>query len=204
MQVSSGGQAPSCPARQHAPRLQSADCNQLTAEKRKHLSVVMEGSYGKFVLSTCTPSHVTAARMGVDDWQPTENPAIFVSPSTGFVHECSVGTCRSWILRFVDGVKICAISGRLLMDTSSEVSPRKRMMENDERSTHTNDDDTGDSMDDESALNLSSIKRHQNRPLPGSSAYLNEKYGLETPSSLFPQPQSYVEQTFLGNRFSQN
>ena len=112
--------------------------------------------FHEFVLSSCNPSHVRSARKGVNDWVPFENePNVFISPSTGQVHHCDPNTCGSWILRFVDGVKICAISGKLILKGNTP-SSRKRV---------SND--------------LDQIKRHQDKPIQGSSAYLTEKFNLD-------------------------
>jgi hypothetical protein len=134
-------------------------------------------SFGEFVLSTCVPSHVKAARKSVNDWtQVAEN--VFVSPSTNLIHECHANTCTSWVIRFVDGVRICAISGRLLMPNTGR-SPRKRDLEID---------------NDES-------KRHQDKPIPGSTAYLTEKFGLE--SAMQIENQSTMDWTVGFPRLNQ-
>jgi len=112
-------------------------------------------SFNQFVISTCVPSHIRAARRGVDDWMQV-SPTRFVSPSSGYVHDCDPVTCTAWVLRFVDGVKICAISGLLLMHNEKSPSPRKRQMEFD-----------------------SEGKRHQDKAIVGSSAYLAEKFNLD-------------------------
>lgn len=111
--------------------------------------------FNDFVLSTCSPSHVRSARMGVIDWVRLDG-ANYYSPSSGLRHVCDPATCGSWVLRLADGAKICAISGNLLL-TSGDTSPRKRPM-------HVDVDQDG--------------KKHQDKPIPGSSAYLSEKFGL--------------------------
>ena len=110
-------------------------------------------SFSSYVLSTCSPSHVRSARMGVD-WRPVlDVPGRFLSFPGNIVHDCRPGLpCDAWICRFKDGAKICAISGRYLA-SPGDISPRKRALYNDEG-------DAG--------------KRHQDRPLPDSSADLIE------------------------------
>jgi hypothetical protein len=119
---------------------------------RKMNLSVPNTSFNEYILSTCVPSHVKTARKGVNDWVPMSEH-VFVSPSTGFVHECHPDFCNAWVIRFVDGVRICAITGHLLRMGDTR-SPRKRDIEDEETS-----------------------KRHQDKPIPGSSAYLSEKFG---------------------------
>jgi hypothetical protein len=94
--------------------------------------------------------------MGLNDWVAV-SAFTYISPSSGLVHDCNPLTCQSWVLRFVDGVKICAISGKLLMVANpATTSSRKRCSTED-----------------------SGSKRHQDKAIPGSSAYLTEKYNLD-------------------------
>ena len=127
-------------------------------------------NFDKFVLSTCVPSHVRAARKGLDDWVAI-GTTTFASPSSGLIHECDPRNCAQWVIRFVDGVRICAISGRMLLMDNNSPSPKKREL--------------FDAQEDG--------KRHQNKPIPGSSAYLEEKFGVD---SDFMQVEPQVQRTF--------
>lgn len=134
-------------------------------------------NFDQFVLSTCVPSHVRAARKGVNDWVAIGTNT-FASPSAGWVHDCNPQTCTQWVIRFVDGVRICAISGRMLMLTAQNYpSSRKREL-----------------------FEEADGKRHQDKPIPGSSAYLEEKFGINSdimqvepsgPPKVFPRLNQY-------------
>jgi len=93
--------------------------------------------------------------MGVN-WMPVPGvPGRFVSVPGDLVHDCRPGlTCDSWICRFKDGAKICAISGRFLSQ-EGDVSPRKRVIES-----------ALEAEGDEDA------KRHQDRAVENSTAAL--------------------------------
>lgn len=193
-------------------------------------------TFSDFVLSTCSPSHVKAARRGVNDWIAAgpDRPNVFVSPSTGQIHDCDEA-CQSWVLRFRDGIKVCAISGRtpgLAAAASSMVgsdSPLKRGRDkvatwavppmahpNDASLRLDNDDDEDglplvdgggivigeplarnddemewdDAEEDGEDTRMSDgterSKRHQDRPIPGSSAALAEKFGLDLSAAAYP------------------
>lgn len=124
--------------------------------------------FNAFVLSTCSPSHVRSARRGLEDWVCVDLN-VFASPSTGLHHHCEAPTCTSWVLRMADGVKICAISGNLLLTVGGDSSPRKRTMR------AAGEEETG--------------KKHQDKPIPGSSAYLSEKFAVKSDSMVVENAQ---------------
>ncbi|KAH9262294.1 hypothetical protein BASA82_000651 [Batrachochytrium salamandrivorans] len=122
-------------------------------------------NFNDFVLSTCNPNHVRSARMGMADWTQV-GPSQFVSPSTGFHHDCHPDTCKAWVMRFLDGVRICAISGNMHLNPPPIPPQQDEMAEiksNRKRVSHGED----------------TLKRHQDKPLVGSSAYLSEKFNLD-------------------------
>lgn len=85
------------------------------------------------------------------------------------MHECGNGKpCSAWICRFKDGAKICAISGRFLA-SEEDISPRKRAGE----STDFIPDEQGD---------VAVGKRHQEKPIPNSSADLSERFNVNADS----------------------
>ena len=204
-------------------------------------------SFASFVLSTCSPSHVRAARKGVDDWVAVNPGSDYVSPSTGLTHRCD-DSCQAWVLRVTDGVKVCAISGRCIVRSSSAVavdSPLKRgrdgmvaaaaagaaaaaaaaasssssspafgmgvAMGGSRSPTRTvslgGGSVTGDDDELEPGVSFGVVqwpggaspesqpKRHQEKPIPGSSAALAEKFGEHLSAaaycaSLAPVPAS--------------
>lgn len=125
-------------------------------------------NFNDFVLSTCNPNHVRSARMGMADWTQV-GPAQFVSPSTGFQHDCHPDTCKAWVMRFLDGVKICAISGNMHLNPPSAQQQQAGQDEMTEAKANRKRVSHGEE----------ALKRHQDKPLVGSSAYLSEKFNLD-------------------------
>ena len=179
-------------------------------------------AFSQFVLSTCSPSHVRAARRGADDWTQVPGAAsgapTFASPSTGQTHACD-DTCQSWVLRLHDGVRVCAISGKCTVQSRYYAgceSPLKRTRDPNEDVVMVS---SGTGVSAAAAAALSAMgssdaialdadtmdlvpdtpraaspaprggaepKRHQDRPIPGSSVALAEKFSL----SLHGLPQA--------------
>jgi len=113
-------------------------------------------AFSSYVLATCSPSHVQSGRLGVN-WMPVPGvPGRFLSVPGNLVHDCRPGLkCDSWICRFKDGARICAISGRFLAQ-DGDVSPRKRVIERALEAQSDGED----------------AKRHQDRAVENSTAAL--------------------------------
>lgn len=148
-------------------------------EGEQLLPGITDASFDTFVLSTCVPSHVRAARKGVDDWI-RQGEAIYYSPSLNVYHHCDVETCTSWVIRFVDGVRICAISGKLLMPTSMRPERKRDLQDPSEEMMMGGGFDHNGYYADHHPNRRVSSKRHQDKPIEGSSAYLVEKFSLES------------------------
>jgi hypothetical protein len=160
----------------------------------------VQDSFDQFVLSTCQPSHVKAARYGVTDWIRMPNSDnVYFSPSMNITHVCD-HECKQWVVRFIDGVKICAISGKgidrhspyTMQPTSSPLKRTNR--DYDQQQQQQKIDNTTPLSSTSSSLDR---KRHQDKPIVGSSAYLAEKFPfINTPNpfidATIPPPASVL------------